>query len=39
MINNLFYLPRNRNAIKSVINESIENKFNIKLTNNYDIII
>jgi hypothetical protein len=39
MINHLFYSPRNKNAIKSVIYESIESKTNNKLINNYDVII
>ena len=39
MINTLFYAPRNKNAIKSIINEKIESKYKIKINNNYDAII
>jgi len=38
-INNLFNSDTNKNAIKSVINEKIEEKYNYEINNNYDIMI
>jgi hypothetical protein len=39
MINNLFNSDRNKNAIKSIINEKIEDKYNYGINNNYDSMI
>lgn len=39
MINNLFNSDRNKNAIKSIINEKIEEKYNYGINNNYDSMI
>ena len=39
MINNLFNSDINKNAIKSIINEKIEDKYNYGINNNYDVMI
>jgi hypothetical protein len=39
MINNLFNSDRNKNAIKSIINEKIQDKYNYEINNNYDSMI
>jgi len=39
MINNLFNSDINKNAIKSIINEKIEDKYNYEINNNYDTMI
>jgi hypothetical protein len=39
MINKLFYSNNNKNAIKYIINENIEKNLNVKLNNNFDMMI
>ena len=39
MINNLFNSDINKNAIKSIINEKVEEKYNYEINNNYDVMI